>query len=311
MFRNSVDECPAPAIGRQGRDPVGRLADLLEARIAALSEPASGGNPKLLQAMSRSIATPGKRARGLLVLLVAESWGRPPEHALDVAVALEMVHAASLILDDLPAMDDTPVRRGNPACHVVFGEGTTILAAVAMLSEAFALVAGDDRLSAAQRLQLVDVLSRAIGPEGMTGGQEADINPPSASPSLIDLERVYAAKTGSLFEAAALAGTIAADIDGPRRSLMADFGMRLGLGFQILDDLADLAPAAPGGRAATVNGTASDVVGLLGVDAARSRADSHIALARECLEASGANTPALAGYVEDLVALMYKKAASG
>ena len=299
MYRDRADgyENTVPSPSRpSGEAPgVARLAEQLEARISAVCEASPAGAQRLQKAIRCSMLTPGKRARGLLALLVTESWGRDPELALDAAVAIERVHAASLILDDLPSLDNTLVRRGKPACHVEYGQSTAILAAVAILSAAFATLAKDDRLPAATRLELVDVLSRAIGPEGMTGGQEADLNPESPAPGVHDLERMYAAKTGALFEASVLAGTIVAGIDGPRRALMADFGMRLGIGFQALDDLAD-----------TAEDTAS-LVKLLGPEPARRRAEGHIAVARECLEASGADTARLVHYVDSLVALMVEK----
>ncbi len=306
MYRERANDGMEPAINTRDDRVVAHLASQLDSRIVALSQRGAAGNTRLHAAMGHTMVAPAKRARGLLAMLVARSWGRPPELALNAAVALEMVHAASLLLDDLPVMDDTPVRRGKPACHVVFGEGTTILAAVAMLSGAFGAVAADERLSAPQRVALVDVLSRAVGPEGMTGGQEEDINPPGGDATLVSIERTYAAKTGVLFEASALAGSIAAGIEGPRRALMGDFGMRLGLGFQILDDLAD-AGAGAEGAAVAQDRSAPGLVELIGASAARARADAHIAVARECLEASGADVTALVGYVDDLVALMLAK----
>lgn len=272
------------------------LSQQLEAWIVKRLEAPPAVPTRLEAAMRRSMLTPGKRVRGLLVMLVAESWGRDPDLALDVAVAIEMIHAASLILDDLPAMDNSPERRGLPACHVEFGQSTAILAAVAIMSAAFAVVAADARLPADKKLALVDVLNRAIGPDGMAGGQDLDLNPVVAELGVHDVERMHAAKTGALFEAAALAGTIVAGIDGPRRALMADFGMRLGLGFQALDDLADQADDA------------ARLVTRLGPDLARQRAENHISVARECLAASGADSERLAEYVDRLLALLLEHA---
>lgn len=272
------------------------LSQQLEAWIVKRLEASPAVPTRLEAAMRRSMLTPGKRVRGLLVMLVAESWGRDPDLALDVAVAIEMIHAASLILDDLPAMDNSPERRGLPACHVEFGQSTAILAAVAIMSAAFAVVAADARLPADKKLALVDVLNRAIGPDGMAGGQDLDLNPVVAELGVHDVERMHAAKTGALFEAAALAGTIVAGIDGPRRALMADFGMRLGLGFQALDDLADQADDA------------ARLVTRLGPDLARQRAENHISVARECLAASGADSERLAEYVDRLLALLLEHA---
>jgi geranylgeranyl pyrophosphate synthase len=214
------------------------------------------------------------------------------------------------MLDDLPVMDDAPVRRGRPACHVAFGEATTILGAVALIGMAFGLVAGDARLSPTQRLELATLLGRVTGPDGMPGGQDAELHPSALQQPLAAIERLHAAKTGVLFEAAALAGTIAAGITGPRSALMADFGMRLGLAFQALDDIADAPPADAQRRdAGPVAGPAS-VVDLIGAKDAAARAEMHLLVALECLTASGAARNDLAGYVEVLVASMRQKPAA-
>lgn len=299
MYRERADECADAPASPQAPAHVSRLAELIEARIAAVCALTPGGSKRLQDAMRCSMLSPGKRARAMLTMLVAESWGRPPEHALDAAVAIEMIHAASLILDDLPAMDDAKVRRGRPACHVAFGDATAILAAVALMSAAYAVVAHDSGLQPAAKVSLIDVLSRAIGPEGMTGGQDDDLNTEQSVADVHGLERMYAAKTGALFEAAALAGTIVAGIDGPRRALMADFGMRLGLGFQALDDLADAAEDK------------ANLVKLLGPEATRQRADDHLHVARECLEACGADMERLAGYTDSLVNVMRERTVRG
>ena len=302
-------DLPDPMLNERS---VERLAAMLEARIAAAVPGGEGKSGRLRAAVRHAALAPGKRARGLIALLVAESWGRPAELALDAAAAIELVHAASLVLDDLPVMDDTPERRGRPSCHVAYGEAAAVLAAVALLGQAFGMVAADLRMAGAARLDLVDVLSRSIGLDGMTGGQDLDLAPPPDMPTVADIEAVHAAKTGALFEAAALAGAIAAGIDGPRRALMAEFGLRLGLGFQALDDLADEEPAPSRGGAGTEGRpSVSDWPGisvLIGQEGARDRADRHVAAALECLEASGANAARLAQYVEGLVELMRGKA---
>lgn len=280
---------------------VSQLSAMLDARMAAVV-PAVAGESRLRRAMRHAVVSPGKRARGLITMLVAASWGQAPERALEAAAAIELVHAASLVLDDLPAMDDTDVRRGAPACHVEFGEGAAILAAIALLSEAHLTVTRDIALSDGQRIALVDMLSRAVGVEGMAGGQDADLDPPSAPLSVAAVEEVHAAKTGALFEAAALAGTIVAGIDGPRSALMADFGLRLGLAFQALDDLADHVTDRQ------ASSGSNGVVAVLGQAGARRRADEQARLAFECLEASGAETTHLARYVDSLIELMRAKA---
>jgi geranylgeranyl diphosphate synthase type II len=179
---------------------------------------------------------PSKRVRGVLTLLVADLF-ESKQDAIGAAAAIELVHASSLILDDLPAMDDTDTRRGRPANHVEFGEATAILAAVALLTLAFGHLASayDPPLAAA----LARIFSEAIGSDGLIGGQAADLQLPAHPLRVAEIEPVDERKTAVLFRAAAAAGAMvggAADRDVEH---LADFGDRVGLAFQIVDDILD------------------------------------------------------------------------
>ena len=261
---------------------------MLEALAAGLSDATRGdaGSSPLGPAMAYSLQLSGKQARGHLVLLVAAGWGTDWRTARVCAQAVEMVHTASLIIDDLPAMDNAAIRRGEPTNHLKFGEPAAILAAIAMLSDAFQVIATSDVLRADYRAEAIAALARAVGPEGMAGGQQLDMTP--ARERADDIELVHAMKTGALFAAAAEIGSIVSGIGGSRRWLMSDFGMLLGKAFQELDDLID---KHGDGRAAGKD-LAKDLhkptlVGLLGRDKAEVHALQQVALALECLEASG------------------------
>jgi geranylgeranyl pyrophosphate synthase len=179
---------------------------------------------------------PSKRVRGVLALLVAELFGAT-EDPLAAAAAIEMVHASSLILDDLPAMDDTDTRRGRPANHVEFGEATAILAAVELLTLAFGHLASS--YEPALAASLARLLARAIGSDGLIGGQAADLQLPAQPLHVSEIEAVDEQKTAVLFRAAAEGGARVGGAAGRDLERLADFGDRIGLAFQIVDDIID------------------------------------------------------------------------
>jgi len=276
------------------------MLETLEGRLSALLPASAAGPGRLMAAQRYTLLLPGKRVRGLLALMVTQSWGQPWLRCLDLAAALEMVHAASLIIDDLPCMDDAALRRGAPSAHIEFGEATATLAAIGLMNQAFAIVAADSALSAEQRLDAVAALAAAIGPTGLTGGQEEDVNglPHSAA----DVERVHAAKTGALFVAAAALGTLAAGVGGEPRLAMARFGSALGNAFQAFDDLIDLlGSTATAGKPVGQDAGRSNLAGATCVDSTIARAEGHLDHALQCLEDSGAAYDRIATYVSEIV----------
>lgn len=269
-------------------DALGRLAERLEVTWRSPHDQP----PTLTSAGRYTLLQGGKRIRGLFTMMVTSAWGCPIERAVDVAAAVEMIHAASLIIDDLPCMDDGSLRRGLPTNHVVHGEATAILAAFALMGEAFAVVAGSSALADRQRTEATAALAAAIGPPGLTGGQYEDLY---ASAATLDaVERVHRSKTAALFVAAAELGSIAAGIGGPRRTLMMDCGACLGLAFQALDDFIDVSDtAAVAGKDVLQDQARANIVTIAGDDVAVARIARHIATARDCAEASGANPAAI------------------
>ncbi|MFQ5768424.1 MAG: polyprenyl synthetase family protein [Acidobacteriota bacterium] len=196
---------------------------------------------ELHQAMRYTLLAPGKRVRPLLTLMCGEMLGAQREPLLRAACAIEMVHASSLIMDDLPCMDDASLRRGKETCHQVFGESTALLAALGLLNRAFGVLAELRRqgIPAVRAAEAVAVLSRAIGSEGIIAGQAADLQAGKGPCNIQTLEYIHSHKTGKLFIASAEMGALLAGSGRRERKALVRFAMNLGLAFQIADDLLD------------------------------------------------------------------------
>lgn len=194
--------------------------------------------PALLEAIRYTPLAGGKRLRPFVAEAWATACGGAPRADVDaLAVALELVHACSLVLDDLPSMDDAGLRRGRPSCHREYGEATAILAANAQLMEAFAVLGELDArrpgLGATARM------SRAVGVRGMVGGQHVDLELPAGERDLRALEYIHRHKTGVLFEAAAVLGVRLGGGDAAAQEVASVYARNLGLAFQVRDDLLD------------------------------------------------------------------------
>lgn len=189
------------------------------------------------RAMRYTLLAPSKRVRAALALLCADVCGRE-ERALGVALAAEFVHASSLILDDLPCMDDAQMRRGQPASHVMFGEATSLLASFALLDLAYRTLTRhyEDHLAA----RLVTIFSETVGTGGLIGGQAEDLLATNREITFERLERIHRLKTGVLFCAAATGGALASGGLPSQVNALAAYAKNLGLAFQIVDDLLDV-----------------------------------------------------------------------
>jgi geranylgeranyl diphosphate synthase, type II len=221
---------------------------------------------------------------------------------LSAAVAIEMVHAASLILDDLPAMDNAAMRRGRTTNHRVYGEDRAILAAIGLLNRAYGVIAADDALEAACRLDLTRELAQTIGIDGLIGGQAIDLHPPGAGATHDDVDAIHRGKTGVLFAAAAYAGARAAGIVDQRAAHMRAFGLKLGMAFQAFDDLLDIrGNEALAGKDVGVDRVKCTHIMLAGAAEAERRANAHIAAALEELSRSGLANDDLRIFVTELV----------
>ncbi len=191
------------------------------------------------QAMGYSLLAPGKRVRAAVTILVADCFGADRESPLIPACAIEMAHAASLILDDMPCMDDADLRRGRPANHVAFGEEIALLAAFGLLNQAYGLIGTAEALGPSTRMRLSALLSRSIGLDGLIGGQEEDLRGAKDRDATVSIGSVHSRKTGALFVAAAEAGAIVADASERETTCIVEFAGRLGRAFQALDDIID------------------------------------------------------------------------
>jgi geranylgeranyl pyrophosphate synthase len=196
---------------------------------------------KLHRAIRWSLFAGGKRFRPALVLAVGEAFGARKENLLCTAAAIEMIHTYSLVHDDLPAMDDDDLRRGRVTCHRKFDEATAILAGDVLQTLAFQVVSEDKNLSAEIRIRLISELARAAGtPTGMVAGQQLDLQAEGKKISIEDLEKIHHSKTGAIICGAARAGAIISEASEAELETVSKFASKLGLLFQITDDLLDV-----------------------------------------------------------------------
>jgi geranylgeranyl diphosphate synthase type II len=273
----------------------------IEEALERYARPGDGCPPRLGEAIAYSLLAPAKRLRPLLVLLAAEACGGERSQALPAACAVEMIHTYSLVHDDLPAMDDDDLRRGRPTNHRVFGEGLAILAGDALLARAFEVLARDVHPSDVAA-RCVAVLAEAAGATALVGGQADDLAP-EADGDLASLESVHRRKTGALFLACLRMGGLSAGAEAGQLTALDQYGKRLGLAFQIMDDLLDV----EGDEAAVGKRVGKDAdrgkltfPGLLGIEPSRQMAERLIDEACEALDDFGSAADglvALARYV--------------
>jgi len=271
--------------------PLAVWAARVNRRLPELLPPATARPEPVHQAMHYALTGAGKRVRPVLTLAVADLFGCRSEPVLDLACAVEMVHACSLVLDDLPAMDDAALRRGRPTVHRVFGESVALLAALALLNRAYALVAEAATRLALRRYTTEDVvhhLAAAIGSDGLIGGQALDLLAKPEEMNLDVLEYIHSHKTGALFMAAGELGAMAAEARRRDLEVIARFAKNLGLAFQISDDLLDVL----GTPEETGKDTGKDIgkvtfVKLLGVPGAQALAGELLGFAVDSLAPLG------------------------
>ncbi len=211
----------------------------LENEIDILFPKASGKYADVIDAARYSLTLGGKRIRPIIMLEFARLCGADEKNVLPFAVALEMIHTYSLIHDDLPCMDDDDLRRGQPSCHIKYGEDTALLAGDTLLTESFG-VAMKSGADAVLVLKALDVLRERAGADGMIGGQVMDLAFEKETPDSKLLETMYLKKTGALLSAAAEIGCILANADENTVEASREFALKLGLAFQIIDDILDI-----------------------------------------------------------------------
>lgn len=258
--------------------------------------PAPGTAPaRLHEAMRYAVLGGGKRLRPMLVY-AAGALVHAEDAVLDhAAVAVELIHAYSLVHDDLPAMDDDALRRGRPTAHIAFDEATAILAGDALQTLAFAVL-GEAPASADVRLALMQTLTAASGSQGMCGGQALDLAATGQRQALTELEAMHRAKTGALIRASVRMGAQARAAEAPLLATLDEYAAALGLAFQVRDDLLDIeGSAAQLGKTAGKDAAQdkSTFPALLGVHASYARLDELATHMRDALAAIRGNTTAL------------------
>ena len=260
------------------------LRDLVDRRLDELSAGPHAAPVSLNNAVRHALLAPGKRVRPLLTMLTAAQFGSSPKNALDAGCAVELVHTASLVLDDLPCMDDARTRRGIASTHTAYGEATAMLAAIAMLTRAFNVIAQIDDLPAAARIDLTAILSFAAGADGLAAGQERDLHDRTATDQLAKINEINDQKTGALFVAAIQIGGRIANVDDARKIALATFGREIGLAFQALDDVIDMSRStSQAGKDTGKDAGKATVATIMGPDAACCEVSRHLALAHAAL----------------------------
>jgi farnesyl diphosphate synthase len=281
-----------------------RIAAEVEAALQDLLPPVEGAEARLIEAMRYASLNGGKRLRAFLAMQTAALFGVDRRCAARVGAAIEMVHAYSLVHDDLPAMDDDDLRRGKPSCHRAFDEATAILAGDALQTRAFEVLAEPDTHSNPEaRCELVAALALAAGARGMVGGQMIDMVSEGQALNAEQITRLHALKTGRLIQVSAEAGAILGRAPAAQRHLLAAYGRDLGAAFQIADDLLDATGTTEEtGKTAGKDEAAgkATLVSVLGVERARAQAEALADQAARHLESFGAKAGLLrdlAGYV--------------
>ena len=260
--------------------------NILERRFPLLFNPLK--SPEILkEAMLYSLHAGGKRIRPVLLLSVLHAAGKPLEAGYRTAAALELIHTYSLVHDDLPAMDDDDLRRGKPTNHKVYGEDIAILAGDGLLTHSFNLISKDEHLSADLKVALIADITDAVGPEGMVGGQVADMQGEGKVLTAEQLEAIHHRKTGDLLSVSLMAGGKIAGLTDEDNQHLSLLGKHLGLAFQIKDDLLDIEGTVEeiGKPVGSDEGNNKNTYpSLLGIDGAKEKLNIHLDEARSNLQ---------------------------
>ena len=280
-------------------DTIKETAALIEDALDDLLPRSEGPLGRVVDAMRWGALDGGKRLRPFLVIAAADMFDCPRERSTRVGCAVEMIHCYSLIHDDLPAMDDSDLRRGRPSVHKAYDDATAILAGDALLTQAFEILAEKETHPNAEvRCALALELARASGKIGMVGGQMIDIYAEQKNFDLAGIEELQRLKTGALIRFSAMGGGIIGEASAAEVSALTDYAEDLGLAFQIVDDLLDAFGDAedlgkPVGQDADMD--KATFVKLLGADGARDKAKELVASAKAHLDRFGSRAEPLKG----------------
>lgn len=292
-----MDSAPyRPDVGNTAINESALIRRRIDARLEALL-PEDAGNP-VIMAMRDSLLPGGKRVRPVLLVLVSRGLGYDSPELYDLGCAVEMIHSASLILDDLPCMDDASLRRGRPTTHRRFGEDIAMLSMVALLNQAFGLVSNAAGLPAEMRAQMVASLSRAVGHQGLVQGQYLDLHAPGHLRGEDGVLTTNTLKTGVLFQATLAMAALAAGASESVTATLERFALSLGQAYQLYDDLTD--GLAVNGKDTDQDRDKATLIALLGAEEVRRRLDAHLDEAdRWLIEVFGADSP-LSAFVRQL-----------
>lgn len=258
-------------------DRIAAYTARIDERLDNVLPPATTSPARLHKAMRYAVLNGGKRVRPMLIYATGECLGVDPDILDAPAIAIELIHAFSLVHDDLPAMDDDALRRGEPTVHIKFDEATAILAADALQPLAFAALAGVDGVPAETIVRLVDLIAAASGSIGMTGGQSMDLAAEGTSLTAEALERMYSLKTGALIHASVLsAGLLCEELIDDDAAALDGFARAIGVAFQVKDDILDVEGETHViGKQAGADQRLSKATypGLFGIETSRQRCD--------------------------------------
>jgi len=276
---------------------INNYRDLVNNQLEICLPVADGPADNLFEAMRYSIFNGGKRVRPLLCFAAADAVAEANEGTAIVAASIEMIHAYSLIHDDLPAMDNDNLRRGKATCHIQFGEATAILAGDALQSLAFETLCKLDDVSPEIVVELVRLLSANSGCSGMAKGQAIDLAATGQSLSIEQLKFMHGQKTGALIEASVLMGSLATGRATPDQLLLlSEFSKAIGLAFQIQDDILDVESSTDQlgkQQGSDFNNHKATYTSLLGLDEARKQTAELYAKSINCLDTFGARAEPL------------------
>lgn len=278
-------------------DYIQNASELVEKRLDELIIEKNVPYHSLFCAARYSLLAGGKRLRPMLTLATTAALGCKAEHALDPACALEMVHTYSLIHDDLPCMDNDDFRRGKPSLHKAFPEGHAVLTGDFLLTFAFEVIASAPYLTSQQKIDIVRLLAKNSGADGMIGGQVMDIESEGKSINIEFLREIHKRKTGALITAAIECGGIAANASQQQMDILRQFGNDIGLAFQVIDDVLDVTS----NKNSDVKNNKSTYVTFLGLEKAKEFAYAHCQSALKKLENLSGDTSLLYALAERLV----------
>jgi len=283
---------------------VKKKKEAIDSRLDTLVPESNGDHAALYQAARYTLCAPGKRLRPILTLATAEMLQGDSDHALTPACAIEMIHAYSMIHDDLPCMDNDDFRRGKPSLHKAFSESTAVLAGDFLLTNAFEVLAESPGINHTQKIALITTLAKSAGGEGMIGGQLMDLESEEKNVDLKALHMIHHKKTAALFCAALDFGAIIANTSPGIRHQLRRFAESFGHAFQVIDDIVDVT------RAEEKHGkiTGSDLINKkatfvshLGLEKAKKQADQLIDTAINHLHQLACNTT----FLEKMIATLY------